>query len=637
MDSQNSCKKSWDTSSAKQHYRVDHWGAQNFDINSQGNMAVKLSDTEIDLYELSKNLREKNISFPVLVRFPQLLQQSLDKLSFAFERAIESNAYKGSYTAAYPIKVNQQATVIQHFQNQTRWPVSFEVGSKAELIACLGISEQTQTIICNGYKDITYIRLALMGCMLGHDVVIVIESLNELEYVLQQSADLNVQPNLGMRVRLTSIAKGNWQNTGGDHSKFGLTSNEVLGLVERLQEKNLLSSMKMLHFHMGSQIPSLADIKSGITEGMHFFSQLAQHDVNFEQLNVGGGLAVDYEGSGSNTYFSMDYSIQDYANTVVNAVHACCKKNNLAAPTIFSENGRAMTAHHAVLITNVIEAEHQTSEAEHNSPSQKNITYSSADLNMLVEHVRKIEECNTASSSELQKNYNTLKRITKSLGLEFSTGKLSLSEKALADKYSIYAYSKIINSNEILSEEEKIEIENKLFAKYFCNFSLFQSIPDVWGLNQIFPIIPLHRLDKFPSVKSKIYDLTCDSDGQIDRYVEEDSIKPYLSLHKLEKRQDYVLGVFLVGAYQEILGDMHNLFGDTNMVNIVVDSAQSYQICDQEPGDTIAEILSYVHIDTGRMQQIWLERLASNDVSNSNITVVMSEFAATLDANSYLN
>ncbi len=350
-------RKVWNVNVAKHHYRVNQWGSQCFDINSQGNVVVKVSESEVNLYELSNNLRAKGMTLPVLVRFPQILQKALDDLSKAFMRAIESKCYAGEYIAAYPIKVNQQATVIKHFQKQQIWPIAFEVGSKAELIACYGSFDDPQTIICNGYKDKTYIRLALMGSLLGHEIVIVVESLAELEHVLKQSAELKVQPKLGMRVRLTSIAKGNWQNTGGEHSKFGLTSNEVLELVNLMQEFGVLNWMKMLHFHMGSQIPCLQDIRSGLQEGMHFYTQLTMHGISFQQLNIGGGLAIDYEGSHSDAYFSMDYSISDYANTVINIVHAYCEKHALTAPTIFSENGRAMTAHHAILITNVIDTE----------------------------------------------------------------------------------------------------------------------------------------------------------------------------------------------------------------------------------------------------------------------------------------
>lgn len=633
MDSQ----KTWNIDAAKRHYRIARWGLQHFDINSKGHVVTKTTSAEIDLYELSKKLRSQGVSLPVLVRFPQILQQSLSILSSAFSQAIETARYAGKYIAAYPIKVNQQATVIQHFQQQPEWPIAFEVGSKAELLTCLGVNDQPQTIICNGYKDENYIRLALMGCLLGHEIVIVIESVTEFEHALKQSNLLGVQPSLGMRVRLSSIAKGNWQNTGGEHSKFGLTSSEVLSLVKMMQKHDAMAWMKMLHFHMGSQIPSLQDIKSGLIEGMHYFNQLAEYGVKFNYLNIGGGLAVDYEGGNSNTYFSMNYSIQEYANTVIEVVHTCCKKHDLAAPTIVSENGRAMTAHHAVLITNVIDAEYQHADAQSGSKALKDADEYSHTLKSLAEHVQIIEKFSSGDSSAFIKTFSEVNTLAKKLEYAFSTGELSLSEKAIAEKLVNHAYWKILAMNPGLPEEQQKLVEERFVAKVFCNFSLFQSTPDIWGLKQIFPIMPLHRLDECPGIKSRIYDLTCDSDGRIDTYVEADSVQPYLSLHEYQQQQDYVLGIFLVGAYQEILGDLHNLFGDTHAVNIVIGENGCYEICDEEPGDTVVEILSYLHIDTGRMRQNWLQRLVSNNVSEPIKKIVIDEFEASLNANSYLS
>ena len=624
---------------AKHHYRIDGWGLQHFSINAQGNVVAKVADTELDLHEVSKHLDEKGVSLPVVVRFPQILQQSLSNLYSAFQQAIESNHYLGHYVAAYPIKVNQQATVIQHFNDQQQWPIAFEVGSKAELIACLGINDKQQTIICNGYKDETYIRLALIGYLLGHEIIIVIESLTEFEHVLKQSSDLNVQPKLGMRVRLSSIAKGNWQNTGGEHSKFGLISNEVLALVKQLHEKNTLHWMQMLHFHMGSQIPCLQDIKLGMQEGMHYFSELSQQGVKFKLLNIGGGLAVDYEGSNSNAYFSMDYSLSDYAETVIETVKSSCEKNSLIPPTIFSENGRAMAAYHAVLLTNVVNMEQPCLESADDQEKLTNSATSSSSLNLLKECVKNIRTTlfNENDSLKITESYKELSKITQIIEQDFSQADLSLLEKAEAEKLASIAYREILKVKHALLDEDRLRLEDKFVAKYFCNFSLFQSAPDIWGLKQIIPIMPLHRLDEYPTVKARIYDLTCDSDGRIDKYVEAGSVQPYLSLHEYNEQQEYVLGLFLVGAYQEILGDMHNLFGDTNAVNVVINSDNSYQICDEEPGDTIAEILSYLHIDTGRMRQVWLERLSSNNVSGQDKDFVMGELGASLNVNSYLS
>ncbi len=629
-------RKVWNVDIAKRHYRMDRWALKHFDINAQGNVTVKVGQEEIDLYKLSEHLREKDIALPVLVRFPQILQKSLRDISTAFEQAIDSEKYAGKYIAAYPIKVNQQASVIRHFQEQQDWPIAFEVGSKAELIACFGSFENPQTIICNGYKDEAYIRLALIGCLLGHDVFIVIENLAEFEYVLNQSEQLNVQPKLGLRVRLTSIAKGNWQNTGGEHSKFGLTAQEVLRLIEKVKENDFLGKMKMLHFHMGSQISCLQDIKLGMQEGMHIFSQLAQYEVEFEQLNIGGGLAVDYEGSHSDAYFSMDYSVDDYASMVISVVQANCEKHSLVAPTIFSENGRAMTAHHAILLTNVINSESPFLDT-HACKELLIDKFNDPELNSLVEHINELECTDKNQSSSLVENYKNIKILIDKLEVKFSTGQLSLLEKAKSETLASCAYWKVLSEEINLSDVEQRNLEEKFMAKYFCNFSLFQSTPDIWGLKQIFPILPLHRLHEPPSIKARIYDLTCDSDGRIDDYVEDDSIQSYLSLHDLEPSQDYVLGIFLVGAYQEILGDMHNLFGDTNAVEIVSSPNGSYQICDEEPGDTIAEILSYLHLDTGRMRQVWSDRLSDIHISDQNKDLVMNVLEASLNENSYLN
>ena len=632
-----SSQKTWDVTSAERHYRILHWGLGHFGINVLGNIVAKATEMQVDLHALSKELRSQGIRLPVLVRFPQILQQSLENLCGAFNDAMKTHHYTGKYIAAYPIKVNQQATVIKHFQSQTKWPIAFEVGSKAELIACLGIIDKPRTIICNGYKDESYIRLALMGNLLGHDVVIVLESLAEFKYVLEQSVLLNVQPKLGMRVRLSSIAKGNWQNTGGKYSKFGFTANEVLGLVNVLKEKNAQHWMKMLHFHMGSQISNLQDIRVGIQEGMHYFSQLCEYGIELEMLNVGGGLAVDYEGSRNDSYFSMNYSIQDYANVIVQMVKEGCAKHTLNMPTIFSENGRAMTAYHAVLISNVIDAEY-TYQADKEIKTLNDPKKHSKYIVALYEITNEIDRIakNINNSVNLSGCYKKLKNILIEIQQAFSQGKISLEDKAIAEKLSHHMYQRIIDTPNDLHEDELAKLENKLVAKYFCNFSLFQSTPDIWGLQQILPIMPLHRLNERPIARSRIYDLTCDSDGRVDQYIEADSIQGYLSLHEFQREQDYVLGIFLVGAYQEILGDMHNLFGDTNAVNIMMNVDGSYQICDEEPGDTNKEILSYLHIDTSSMRQLWLDRLAHNHVKEQIQELVMDELESSLNANSYL-
>ena len=631
-------QRTWNTETAKQHYRISQWSMGHFDIHKNGNIVANTANSYVDLYRLSQELKNQDVNLPVLVRFPQILQQSLDDLCNSFDGAMRKQKYAGKYIAAYPIKVNQQATVIKHFLSQSKWPIALEAGSKAELIACLGVDTQQRTIICNGYKDESYIRLALMGMLLGHEIVIVLENHKELRYVLEQSELLNVHPKLGLRVRLSSIAKGNWQNTGGEYSKFGLTAKEVLSIIAKLKEKNVQHWLTMLHFHMGSQISNLQDIHKGMCEGMHYFAQLHENGVELEMLNIGGGLAVDYVGSKNDSYFSMNYSVQDYANVVIEAVLNSCNKHKLKMPTILSESGRALTAYHAVLISNVIDVEYsarvgnKTISLDEGKKHSKHLV-ALFELKMEIDHIVNSDDKSISLSGIVEK----LKDILSQTHQAFSHGEMSLEDKAIAEKLTYEIYQCIIETPNDLHEKEIAEFEEKLVAKYFCNFSLFQSTPDIWGLKQIFPILPLHRLDERPTIQSRIYDLTCDSDGRIDQYIEADSVQPHLSLHNFRRDQVYVLGIFLVGAYQEILGDMHNLFGDTNAVNIVMNADGSYQICDEEPGDTTAEILSYLHIDTHGMRQIWLEQLAENHVNEKTQAHVIDELEASLNANSYLS
>ena len=632
--------KNWDVEAAKSHYRIANWGLGFFGINRAGHVYTKIAENEIDLFKLSKQLKKAGIGLPVVVRFPHILQQLLSNLYTAFGQAIGACGYTGKYVAAYPIKVNQQASVIEHYHRQGQWPVAFEVGSKAELIACLGILKKPrQTIICNGYKDEAYIRLALLGILLGHEVVIVLESLLEFQHVLKLSTTLEVTPVLGVRIRLSLIAKGNWQNTGGKHSKFGLTANEVMQLLDELKKHDAMAWMQMLHFHMGSQIPCLKDIRSGTQEGMQYFAELSDLGIKFNKLNVGGGLAVDYEGAHSNSYFSMDYSINDYAHTIIARIHSVCQDKGLEAPTVFTESGRVMTAYHAVLFTNVIDAEYP----------QENIFDANVDLadcklssnanlkQLLALHQLVAATQGTDPAVDTNKSYLRLQRILHDLDVDFSNRTLSLADKAHVEKLCNAICTQLVKHKENLQNEHYHELEEKFIDKYFCNFSLFQSTPDIWGLQQIFPVLPLHRLHERPSRKVRLHDLTCDSDGQINRYINAGSIQSYLSLHEFRLTQEYVLGLFLVGAYQEILGDLHNLFGGTNTVNVALDSNGDYQICGQEPSDSIEDILSYIHIDSKSMRQVWLKKLTQMKVSAKTRNFVLQELEASLQTDNYLN
>ena len=633
-------RKHWSVGNAKIHYRVPGWGMDFFDINNAGRVSTKAGNQELDLYALGMDLKDRGIGFPVLVRFPHILQGMLSKLNNAFQKAMTHCGYTGNYVAAYPIKVNQQSSVIQHFSQQSQWPIAFEAGSKAELIACLGtIQTRNQTIICNGYKDEAYMQLALTGCLLGHEVIVVLENLNELQLVLKQSEEMDVQPVLGMRMRLSAVAEGKWQNTGGEHSKFGLTADQVLQLVNELQRKKMLGCVRMLHFHMGSQIPSLRHMRAGIEEAMSCFVELHRLGLQISQLNVGGGLAVDYEGSLSNSYFSREYSVDEYADSVVRTVHRTCMENGVAEPTVFTESGRAMTAYHAVLITNVIDsetrAEDPTDTVVDHSMSRE---HGGEHLEELVELCRHIQSCSQKHDSQIDfsHSFTRLTQAVNQVNHAFTYAGLTLVQKAHAEKIAKAAYRQLSKHKERLDAHQRRDLEKKLVEKYICNFSLFQSAPDIWGLNQIFPVLPLHHLNQAPTRQVRLCDLTCDSDGQIDRYVEADSIQPYLSMHELRPGQDYLVGMFLVGAYQEILGDLHNLFGDTTAVNIKVNSDGSYQICERRGGDTTEEVLSHVHIDAAMMRKTWHAHLAEMNTPETVTERVLYTLETALQANNYL-
>lgn len=631
-------RKHWSVADARVHYRVPNWAMGFFDINEAGHVSTKAGDRELDLYALSKDLKQMGMEFPVLLRFPHILQHMLDRLYCAFKKVMTSCEYAGDYIAAYPIKVNQQASVIQYFSRQNQHPVAFEVGSKAELIACLGVV-QTQTIICNGYKDEAYMRLALTGCLLGHEVIIVLESLGEFQHVLKLSAKVNVQPALGIRIRLSAVADGKWQNTGGKRSKFGLTAGQVMQLLEELEKNNALGWMRMLHFHMGSQIPSLRHIRAGLEEGMSYFVQLRRLGVQLSQLNVGGGLAVDYEGSQSNSYFSREYSVDEYADAVVHAVHAACLANKVPEPDIFTESGRAMTAHHAVLVTNMIDAEYwRENITEACSVFDEDSEIQDGKLKELADLCRRIRSGfeKPESQTDHAHTYASLVRAAKQVDQAFSQGNLSLSCKAYAEKITQEAYRQLSEYKECLDANSRHDLEANLVDKYFCNFSLFRSTPDIWGLSQLFPVLPLHRLDESPTRQVRLHDLTCDSDGQIDRYIEADSIQSYLSLHALVPGQDYLIGIFLVGAYQEILGDLHNLFGDTLAVNIKLNADGSYQIGESQQGDTAEKVLSYVHVDAAEIRKTWHSRLTEMNVPKPLAKQVLDTLETALQANCYL-
>ncbi|WP_198244284.1 biosynthetic arginine decarboxylase [methane-oxidizing endosymbiont of Gigantopelta aegis] len=601
----------WSTQDAESLYAVPFWGEGYFSINAAGHVCVKPrqdSEIQIDLFEVAQALKKRLLSFPVLLRFPDILRDRIFQLHKAFQESCQRYDYDGQYLPVYPIKVNQQGTVVENIIAAKN--IGLEAGSKPELLAILGLSRQG-VIVCNGYKDKAYVRMALIGQKMGQTVFIVIEKPSELTLILQQAAELGVEPCLGIRIRLSTISAGKWQNSGGEKSKFGLHPVDVLALIERLKQAGKLDILRLIHFHMGSQIANIHDIKLALKEASQFFVQLRRLGVPIATIDVGGGLGVDYDGSHSRRECSVNYSLAEYADNIVATFAECCRKQGLPQPDIITESGRAITAHHAVLITNVADVERYPEKtAQNNAYTQPNLLETWHNVQFEISEVRQMFVQGDIDLHRLaqheQQYIQAIQRIRRSLDM------------------SIYSHREILQ-----------ELDEKLADKLFCNFSLFQSMPDAWGIEQIFPILPIHRLDEKPERRAVIQDLTCDSDGRVDFYVERQNIEKTLAVHTLKPNEMYLIGFFMLGAYQEILGDMHNLFGDTHSLNIEL-TKDGYTIADFLEGEHVSDLLDYVHINRKTLQQAYAEKLQSSAVSVAEKSRYLNELLNALKAYTYL-
>jgi len=623
---------SWNLEQARSTYNVSHWGGGYFDINQQGHLVVypdrDNNKPGIDVYELSQQLAEQKLSMPVLLRFTDILRDRVATLCAAFDLAMQADQYDGGYTAVYPIKVNQQRTVVEHICQNGGDRIGLEAGSKPELMAVLGMSQPGGVIVCNGYKDREYIRLALIGQRLGFKVFIVIEKPSELQLVLEESGKLGIEPMLGVRVRLASIGAGKWQNTGGEKSKFGLTSSQVLALVNQLRHAGKLDTLQLLHCHLGSQIANIRDIQGGMREVARYYAELHCLDVPLQYVDVGGGLGVDYEGTRSRSYCSMNYSVQEYANNVVHALKVVCEEKLLPQPMLISESGRALTAHHAMLITNVIDSDSievpTDIDALENSDDPKVMHYlwnvmSQADI-----------------GSPLEAYHDAVHWLQQAQDM-YTQGLMTLEQRARAEQLYYLVSSKVkarLNPTIRAQRELLDELNEKQADKYFCNFSLFQSLPDVWAIDQVFPIMPLHRLDEEPTRRVVIQDLTCDSDGRIDHYVDNEGLESSLPLHEYTSGKPYMLGMMLVGAYQETLGDMHNLFGDTDSVDVELTN-DGYQMLSPEYGDAVDELLAYVHFDADELLVSYETKLNQSNLTDEDKKLYLTELQAGLKGYTY--
>jgi arginine decarboxylase len=623
----------WTIEDSRELYNVEGWGIGYFDINDQGHVTVhptKEPHRGLDLFEIAMDLQAQGVGLPLLLRFSDILRTRISRLSEKFEKAIREFEYRGSYTSVYPIKVNQQRHVVEEILTFGEpHGVGLEVGSKPELQAVLALTERTDHIIvCNGYKDEEYMRLALMGQKLGHTVLIVIEKLSEVDTLVRVAREMDVTPTAGVRIKLATSGAGRWSETAGEKSKFGLNAAQLMRVLERLRASDSTDVLKMVHFHLGSQIPDIRNIKAAMSEVARYYVELRQLGVAIDYVDVGGGLGVDYDGTRSTSTASVNYSIQEYANDVVYTLAEACREADITMPHIISESGRALTAHHALLLLNVIDLETQLPDVPDEVSEEDHPI-----VHELLESYSSIDE------RRLREVYHDTSFAKEQVQLHFNSGSLGLRERAIAERLIQAIMNRVADIAEKDEEEyEDIlpEINQSLIDRYFCNFSLFQSLPDSWAIDQIFPIMPIHRLNEEPTRRGTLQDMTCDSDGKIDFFAGWRRPKPSLELHSFDHNEPYVLGIFLTGAYQEILGDLHNLFGDTNAVHVRLTDG-GYEIGDLVHGDTVTEVLNYVQYNVQDLVTNFRRKVNNaSSLSRAEANAFIADYIAGLAGYTYL-
>jgi arginine decarboxylase len=571
-------------------YNVRNWGWPYFSINAEGNACVHAQGPDgptVDLKQLADELQRRGIQLPILVRFSDILRARVEALNEAFRTAIQEYGYKGRYLGVYPIKVNQQRHVVEEIVRYGEpYQFGLEAGSKPELLAVLALLDSPEAlIICNGYKDEEYVEMALLATKLGKNIIIVVEKFSEFQLIVDLARKLNVVPRIGVRAKLATRGSGRWESSGGDRSKFGLNVTELVSAIEFLRESEMLDCLELLHFHLGSQITNIRSVRDGLQEACRIFVEMHKLGANLRFLDVGGGLAVDYDGSRTNFVSSTNYSMQEYANDIVGAVLDTCDANEVPHPVIVSESGRAITAHHSVLLFNVLGT---SAFGDVSVPPEIPEDVADPLANLFEVH-------KNITRKNFQEAYHDALHYRDECMSLFRHGFLPLKDRSLAETIFWSCLQKIAR---IVREAEYVPddlegLERSLADTYFCNFSCFQSLPDFWAVSQLFPIMPIHRLNTEPTRRAVLADITCDSDGKIDKFIDLRDVKHALELHPLNG-EDYILGVFITGAYQEILGDMHNLFGDTNAVHVRIQPEGGYRIEHVVKGDTVEEVLRFV-------------------------------------------
>jgi arginine decarboxylase len=588
----------WSVADASDLYEVARWGGGYFSVGPNGHLFVhpdKQPTKSIDLKALVDRLQVRGIDLPILLRFAEILEHRLREIHGAFATAMRESAYQGGYCCVYPVKVNQQRQVVEEVLRFGR-PYGFglEAGSKPELLAVIALADNDTPIICNGFKDAEFIETAMLAQKIGRHIIPVVERFSELQLILEYAEKIGVRPRIGVRVKLASRGSGRWQSSGGFRSKFGLTASEIMRGLDLLTERGMEDCLQLLHFHQGSQITNIRHIKAALTEAARIYTELVRRGAGLRYLDVGGGLGVDYDGSQTNFESSVNYSLQEYANDVVSHVQAACDEAGVAHPTIVSESGRAIVAYHSMLIFGVLGVSEQGGKAE--------VTEPAADAEQPLHDLWETHQ--GINVRNLLESYHDAQQALDTAMNLFASGYLPLDQRSAVENLYWAICRRIVKLARGLEfvPEELEGLQATLCDTYFCNFSLFQSIPDSWAIKQLFPVMPIHRLDERPTRPAVLGDVTCDSDGKIDQFIDRRDVKRSLPLH-VWRAEPYYLGAFLIGAYQEILGDLHNLFGDTNAVHVSTDERGEVVVDAVIKGDTVREVLDYVEFDANHLVQ----------------------------------
>jgi len=586
---------SWNGHKSAELYGINNWGAGYYGIDKQGHLTIRLDingkKIEIPFTDIISGITDRGMSLPVLLRIENFLDSQISRLNESFGKAIKEQNYRNVYRGVFPIKVNQQEQVLKEVcRYGARYHHGLEAGSKAELIAALGIMEDREAcLVCNGYKDAEFVDLALNAIKMGYQVFLVLERPGELDLILERSEKLGILPNLGVRFKLSARAGGHWSDSGGDRSLFGLTSTQIIQVVDKLAERNLLNSLKLLHFHLGSQIPNIRDIRQAVLEAARLYSGLTAEGAPMGFFDLGGGLAVDYDGSQTNYMHSRNYTLDEYTNDIIDVLITVFDESSVEHPVLLSESGRSTVAYYSVLLVNVLDVGRFQP-----IPLPEILDEDSPELLHQL-----MEVLHTMTPKNLQECFNDAVYYRDQMRQLFQHGQMTLRQRSLSENIFLSILHQIASLSDKLKRiPPGLEgMGEALSDIYYSNFSVFQSLPDAWAIDQVFPVMPLTRLNEAPSNRGIIADITCDCDGQINRFISVKDLEKSLPLHNLNQGEDYYLGFFLVGAYQETLGDLHNLFGDTHVVSIRLHEDQSFEIVRELEGDSISDVLSYVEYD----------------------------------------